>query len=120
MLDELEIPDDQIEVLRDGSLQIRVATLILRGPHAGMIVAGVSGWSQTTFKSQTRNPVYTTIFNMVVLGLTAQIAGQVFVFVEGAGDARRLPLHIAEMREVDAAAEPLNEAGQIVVGPRAE
>jgi hypothetical protein len=30
MLEELVIPDDQIEVLRDGSLQVRVATLILR------------------------------------------------------------------------------------------
>jgi PAS domain S-box-containing protein len=69
------------------SYVVDIATLILRGPHAGMIVAGVSGWSQTTFRSQTRNPVYTTIFNMVVLGLTAQIAGQVFVRLGGAPDA---------------------------------
>jgi PAS domain S-box-containing protein len=60
------------------SYVVDIAALILRGPHTAMIVAAAAGWSQTTLNSRTRNPRYTTPFNMAMLVLTAQAAGQVF------------------------------------------
>jgi len=60
------------------SYVVDIAALILRGPHATMIVGAASGWSQTTFNSQTRNPLYRTLFNMAILVLTVQTAGQVY------------------------------------------
>ena len=60
------------------SYVVDIASLILRGPHATMIVGAASGWSQTTFKSQTRNPLYRTLFNMAILLLTVQSAGQIY------------------------------------------
>jgi len=69
------------------SYVVDIAALILRGPHAAMIVAVASGWTQTTIFSEEPNPRYRTVFNMAVLGLTAQIAGQVFVRLGGARDA---------------------------------
>ncbi len=43
-----------------------------------MIVGAASGWSQTTLNSQTPNPLYRTLFNMSILVLTVQAAGQVY------------------------------------------
>lgn len=60
------------------SYVVDIAVLILRGPHAAMIVGAVSGWSQSTLNSQSRNPPYRTLFNMAILVLTAQAAGQVY------------------------------------------
>jgi PAS domain S-box-containing protein len=77
------------------SYVVDIAALILRGPHAAMIVAAASGWSQTTFKTKTKNPSYRKIFNMVVLGLTAEIAGQVFIRLGGAPDAEPAALIMA-------------------------
>src|ERR1700724_4824431 len=58
------------------SYVVDIAALILRGPHATMIVGAVSGLSQSTLNSQSRNPVYRTLFNMACLVLTVQVAGQ--------------------------------------------
>jgi PAS domain S-box-containing protein len=60
------------------SYVVDIASLILRGPHATMIVGAASGWSQSTLNSRTRNPVYRTLFNMACLVITVQAAGQVY------------------------------------------
>ncbi len=65
------------------SYVVDIASLILRGPHATMIVGAVSGWSQTTLNSRQRNPTYRTLFNMSVLALTVQAAGQVYMALGG-------------------------------------
>jgi PAS domain S-box-containing protein len=69
------------------SYVVDIAALILRGPHATMIVGAASGWSQTTFNARTRNPVYRTLFNMAILVLTVEAAGQVFQRLGGTPDA---------------------------------
>jgi PAS domain S-box-containing protein len=60
------------------SYVVDIASLILRGPHATMIVGAASGWSQTTLNSRARNPLFRTLFNMSILALTVQAAGQVY------------------------------------------
>jgi PAS domain S-box-containing protein len=60
------------------SYVIDIASLILRGPHATMIVGAASGWSQSTLNARSGNPVHRTVFNMACLVLTVQAAGQVF------------------------------------------
>ena len=52
-----------------------IASLILRGPHATMLVGAVSGWSQSTLNSGGRNPFYRTVFNMACLVVTVQVSG---------------------------------------------
>jgi len=69
------------------SYVVDIAALILRGPHATMIVGAASGWCQTTLNSRTPNPVYRTLFNMSLLVLTVQAAGQVFQRLGGRPDA---------------------------------
>jgi PAS domain S-box-containing protein len=65
---------------------VDIAALILRGPHAAMIVGAASGWSQSTFRVTVRNPLYRTLFNMACLILTAEASGQVFQRLGGAPD----------------------------------
>jgi PAS domain S-box-containing protein len=65
------------------SYVVDIASLILRGPHATMIVGAVSGWSQTTFNTQSKQPPYRTLFNMACLALTVELAGQVYVQLGG-------------------------------------
>ena len=60
------------------SYVVDIASLILRGPHATMIVGAASGWSQTTFRTHARNPAYRTLFNMAALVLTVEASGQVY------------------------------------------
>jgi PAS domain S-box-containing protein len=69
------------------SYVVDIAALLLRGPHTTMIVGAASGWSQTTLNSKTRNPLYRTLFNMAILVLTAQAAGQVYERLGGTRDA---------------------------------
>ena len=69
------------------SYVVDIAALILRGPHATMIVGAASGWSQTTLNSRTPNPPFRTLFNMAMLVLTVQAAGQVFIRLGGKPDA---------------------------------
>jgi PAS domain S-box-containing protein len=65
------------------SYVVDIASIILRGPHATMIVGATSGWSQTTFNTQTKQPTYRTLFNMACLALTVEAAGQVYVQLGG-------------------------------------
>src|SRR5205809_1610000 len=65
------------------SYVVDIASLILRGPHATMIVGAASGWSQTTFNTQSRQPAYRTLFNMACLALTVEAAGQVYIQLGG-------------------------------------
>src|ERR1700730_13047113 len=60
------------------SYVVDIASLILRGPHATMLVGAAGGWSQSTLNSQSRNPAYRTLFNMACLVITVQPAGQVY------------------------------------------
>ena len=62
------------------SYVVDIAALILRGPHAGMIVGAASGFTQSTFNqpSPNRNPLYRTLFNTSILVLTAEASGQVW------------------------------------------
>jgi PAS domain S-box-containing protein len=69
------------------SYVVDIASLILRGPHASMIVGAASGWSQSTINSQNRNPPYRTLFNMAILILTVQASGQVYQRLGGTSQA---------------------------------
>jgi PAS domain S-box-containing protein len=69
------------------SYVVDIAALILRGPHATMIVAAAAGLTQTTLNSREGNPLFRTLFNMSFLLLTAQAAGQVFQRLGGRPDA---------------------------------
>jgi PAS domain S-box-containing protein len=65
------------------SYVVDIASLILRGPYATMVVGAVSGWTQTTLKSTRRNPAYRVLFNMACLVITVQTAGQVYEHLGG-------------------------------------
>jgi len=69
------------------SYVVDIASLILRGPHATMLVGAMSGWSQSTLNSRVPNPRYRTLFNMACLILTVQCAGQVYQRLGGSFDA---------------------------------
>jgi PAS domain S-box-containing protein len=62
------------------SYVVDIAALILRGPHATMIVGAASAWSQSTFNQPKANPnpLYRTLFNMAILVLTVETSGQVY------------------------------------------
>ena len=65
---------------------VDIAALILRGPHAAMIVGAASAWTQSTFNQPKGkpNPLYRALFNMAILVLTAQASGQVYRRLGGA------------------------------------
>ena len=65
------------------SYVVDIAALLLRGPHATMIVGAASGWSQSTLNSTTPNPRYRTLFNAAILVITVQAAGQVYEALGG-------------------------------------
>ncbi|MCU1384889.1 MAG: hypothetical protein JWL71_3586 [Acidobacteria bacterium] len=69
------------------SYVVDIAALILRGPHTTMIVGAATGWSQTTLNSRSGNPLFRTLFNMAILVLTVQAAGQVYLRLGGRPDA---------------------------------
>ncbi len=77
------------------SYVVDIASLILRGPHATMIVGAASGWSQTTLNSQTPNPLFRTLFNMAILVLTVQASGQVYQRLGGSMTATAGTLTVA-------------------------
>jgi PAS domain S-box-containing protein len=60
------------------SYVVDIAALILRGPHAAMVVAAVSALTQSTVNSRSGNPPYRTLFNMACLVLTVQTSGYVY------------------------------------------
>jgi PAS domain S-box-containing protein len=67
------------------SYVVDIASLILRGPYATMIVAAASGWSQSTLNQPKANPnpLYRTLFNIAILVLTVQASGQVYRLLGG-------------------------------------
>ncbi len=69
------------------SYVVDIAALILRGPHATMIVGAASGWSQSVLNARRGNPLHRTLFNMAVLVMTVQAAGQTFARLGGRADA---------------------------------
>ncbi|MGE3512616.1 MAG: PAS domain S-box protein, partial [Vicinamibacterales bacterium] len=68
------------------SYVVDILALILRGPHPTMIVGAVSGWAQTVLGTRDRNPAYRTLFNMAILILTVQAAGQVYERLGGTSE----------------------------------
>jgi len=81
------------------SYVVDIASLILRGPHASMIVGAASGWSQTTFNAARKNAPYRTLFNMACLALTVEASGQVYQRLGGtpSADVGSLVLPLAAM-----------------------
>ncbi len=69
------------------SYVVDIAALILRGPHTTMIVGAASGWSQSVLNARRGNPPHRTLFNMAILVLTVQAAGQVFQRLGGRANA---------------------------------
>ena len=69
------------------SYVVDIASLLLRGPHATMIVGAASGWSQSTLNAKQANPPHRTLFNMAVLVITVEAAGQVFQRLGGSSQA---------------------------------
>ena len=65
------------------SYVVDIAALILRGPHATMLVGAITAWSQTTLGAKGQNPVYRTLFNMAILVITIQASGQVYEWLGG-------------------------------------
>jgi diguanylate cyclase (GGDEF)-like protein/putative nucleotidyltransferase with HDIG domain len=65
------------------SYAVEFASLLLVGPDATMLIAGVGAFSQCTFGSLSRNPLYRTTFSMAVLVITAQVAGVVYRLLGG-------------------------------------
>ena len=69
------------------SYVVDIAALILRGPHATMIVGAATGWSQSVLNAGRRgNPAHRTLFNMAILVLTVEASGQVFQRLGGRAD----------------------------------
>ena len=81
------------------SYVVDIASLILRGPHATMIVGAASGWSQSMLNARSRTAVHRTLFNMSVLVLTVQAAGQVYQRLGGtpSGDLSVIAVPLAGM-----------------------
>ncbi len=65
------------------SYAVDFASLLLLGPHATMLVAAVSAWSQCTFRITERNPLHRTLFSMACLVVTVQAAGHVYYWLGG-------------------------------------
>ena len=65
------------------SYAVDFAALLLLGADATMLVAVASAWSQCTFRMNTRNPPYRTLYSMASLVLTVKAAGLVYVAFKG-------------------------------------
>ena len=65
------------------SYAVAFASLLVMGPDPTMLIAGVGAFSQCTFGSFSRNPLYRTTFSMAVLIVTAQAAGFVYHLLGG-------------------------------------
>jgi diguanylate cyclase (GGDEF)-like protein/putative nucleotidyltransferase with HDIG domain len=57
------------------SYAVDFAALLLLGPNETMLVAVTSAWSQCTFRMNTKNPMYRTLFSMACLAITVQASG---------------------------------------------
>jgi len=78
---------------------VDIASLIIRGPHATMIVGAASGWTQSTVNARSQTAAHRTLFNMAVLVLTVQAAGQVYQRLGGrpTGDLSVIAVPLAGM-----------------------
>jgi diguanylate cyclase (GGDEF)-like protein/putative nucleotidyltransferase with HDIG domain len=65
------------------SYAVDFAALLLLGPHATMLIAVASAWSQCTFRMTAPNPPYRTMFSMACLAITVQGAGFVYILLGG-------------------------------------
>jgi putative nucleotidyltransferase with HDIG domain len=65
------------------SYAVDFAALLLIGADETMIVAAASAWSQCTFRTQARSPVYRTLFSMASLALTVKATGLVYGWLGG-------------------------------------
>jgi diguanylate cyclase (GGDEF)-like protein/PAS domain S-box-containing protein len=65
------------------SYTVDFASLLLLGPAPTMIVAAVSAFMQSTFRTARRNPVYRVLFSVSALVLTVQGAWWVFTALGG-------------------------------------
>ena len=65
------------------SYAVDFAALLLLGADATMLVAMASAWSQCTFRMNTRNPPYRTLYSMASLVLTVKAAGLVYAILGG-------------------------------------
>src|SRR5437870_2587841 len=65
------------------SYAVDFAALLLLGPDETMLVAAASAWSQCTFRMNTRNPPYRTLYSMASLVLTVKAAGIVYMALGG-------------------------------------
>jgi len=60
------------------SYVVDFTSLLLLGADQTMLVAAVSAWSQCTVRTQTKSPVYRTLFSMASLVLTVKATGLVY------------------------------------------
>ncbi|HEX5474231.1 MAG TPA: HD domain-containing phosphohydrolase [Vicinamibacterales bacterium] len=72
------------------SYAVDFASLLLLGPHETMLVAGISAYSQCTFRIQERNPIHRTLFSMACLVVTVQAAGAVYLWLGGVPGTMRI------------------------------
>jgi len=66
------------------SYAVDFAALLLVGADETMLVAAVSAWSQCTLRTETRPPLYRTLFSIASLVLTVKATGVVYVWLGGA------------------------------------
>ena len=81
------------------SYAVDFAALLLLGANETMLVAAASAWSQCTFRTQTKSPLYRTLFSMASLALTVKATGLVYDWLGGPTPA----LHVSVL----AIAKPL-------------
>ena len=72
------------------SYAVDFASLLLLGPHATMIVAAGSAFSQCNLNSKRPNPIHRTLFSMATLVLTVEGAGLAFRLLSVPGAAGTL------------------------------
>src|SRR5580765_385779 len=65
------------------SYAVDFAALLLLGADETMLVAGISAWSQCTFRTRARSAPYRTAFSMASLVLTVKAAGWVYTLLGG-------------------------------------
>jgi PAS domain S-box-containing protein len=60
------------------SYVVNIASLILHGPHAAMVVGVAAGWTQSTLNVRSRTAGYRVLFNIALLAIAVELAGQTF------------------------------------------
>ncbi len=79
------------------SYAVDFASLLLLGPDETMLVAAASAWSQCTIRTESRTPVYRTLFSIASLILTVKAAGLAYATLGGpAAGAVLSPFDIAK------------------------